>query len=120
MSTGALKAVSGWLLVVFLATVLSPHFPWESVAPDAHHAIVDVQESELHAASHVTSVPGQDHHDEHACAGHQFGHMPLHMLQVPLPPLSCTDDRHLPVFASAVPSGVPETPLRPPRIQAFA
>lgn len=115
MSAGALKTVSGWLLVVFLATVLSPHFPWESVAPDAHHSILDGDAGGLHAASHGDALPGQDHHDGHACAGHQFGHMPLHVFQATLPLPACAGEIRSPALASAVPSGVPETPLRPPR-----
>lgn len=115
MTERALKRVSGWLLVVFLATVLSPHFPWESVAPDAHHSILDGDAGELHAASHGDALPGQDHHDGHACAGHQFGHMPLHVFRSAPPPPACPGEVHAPALASAVPSGVSETPLRPPR-----
>jgi len=120
MSTETLKRASVWLLVVFLATVLSPHFPWESVASDAYHAMSDVHEGERHAAAHGDQLPGDDHHDGHACAGHQFGHLPFQVVPLTLPLLACVEEGHSPLLLSAVPSGVLETPLRPPRNPSFA
>jgi hypothetical protein len=120
MGTGTLKKVSVSLLVAFLATVLSPHFPWESVASDAHHALSDVHEGELHAAAHGDQLPGHDHHDEHACAGHQFGHLPFQVVPLTLPLLACVEEGYSPLLLTAVPSGVLEAPLRPPRTPSFA
>jgi hypothetical protein len=67
--------LSRLLLLILGLTVLSPHFGWEVMASDVHHdpdgaglVLVDAHEHEHN--------PPYDHHDEHACGGHMFSHMP--------------------------------------------
>ncbi|HEX9179854.1 MAG TPA: hypothetical protein VF859_05635 [Burkholderiales bacterium] len=109
------------LLAVFLATLLSPHFAWEAVASDAHHHWA---EDAAEAASHPEFPSGastaQDHHDGHVCAGHQFGHLPIHMSRSfqPVFQAEATGLASDAVVLAAL--GFFETPLRPPRNLSFA
>src|SRR5512134_131 len=83
------RTISAWVLVIFVATVVSPHFAWEAVASDAHHDDADgVGHAGADADAHPDGAPAQDHHDGHVCAGHQFGHLPIHFATVILPVLS--------------------------------
>jgi hypothetical protein len=110
------------LLAVFLATLLSPHFAWEAVASDAHHHWAEDAAAEAAPHPELSSGPAgaQDHHDGHVCAGHQFGHLPLHISRCVLPLLRAEGSGVAPDAVIPTAPGFFQTPLRPPRDVAFA
>lgn len=79
MATRLIHSVSRWLLVVLLATFLSPDFGWQTLASHGGLAHVDP----------VATVPDGDHdhdhghhhgdHDDgaHAEIGHLLSHLPV-------------------------------------------
>ena len=76
-------SISRLLLLVLGLTVLYPHFGWEAMAANVHHDLdgagLMLGESHDHGDSH----PLNDHHDEHACGGHMFNHMPAQLSSPP-------------------------------------
>lgn len=68
--------LSRWLLLIVSLTILSPHFAWEVMAADAHHDPATGALTMLDAHDHSNRNSGLDHHDEHACGGHMFSHLP--------------------------------------------
>lgn len=64
------------LLLIVTLTIASPHFAWEALASDAHHEHGKGGLVLLDAHDHETGFPGLDHHDDHTCSGHMFGHTP--------------------------------------------
>lgn len=109
------RLISRLLLLIVSLTVLSPHFAWEVMAADAHHA--------THGASLVLSEPHEhedghprlDHHDGHACGGHMFSHMPAQVSASLPPQLVPLRDTYDAAAATAYPSRHPDSVERPPR-----
>lgn len=103
------------LLLVVTLTIASPHFAWEAVASDAHHEHGKDGLVLFDAHDHETGFPGSDHHDDHTCTGHMFGHTPA---QVSSPCASFTAgtrelfDR---MSGTTYSSRDPDTFERPPR-----
>lgn len=64
------------LLLIVTLTIASPHFAWEALASDAHHEHGQDTLVLLDVYDHETGFPGLDHHDDHTCSGHMFGHTP--------------------------------------------
>lgn len=105
------------LLLIVTLTMASPHFAWEAVAQDAHHEIGGSSLVVLDAHDHEACVPGLDHHDDHTCSGHMFGHTPAQASSFYLSFAAGTKDSFVHVSESRKPSRNPDSPERPPRFR---
>ncbi|MBI1886983.1 MAG: hypothetical protein HYS19_01205 [Nitrosomonadales bacterium] len=105
------------LLLIVTLTMASPHFAWEAVAQDAHHEIGAGSLVVLDAHDHETCVPGLDHHDDHTCSGHMFGHTPAQVSSSYSPFTAEARDIFVSVSETSKPSHNPDSPERPPRFR---
>jgi ABC-type nickel/cobalt efflux system permease component RcnA len=110
-------SISRLLLLVLGLTVLSPHFGWEVMAANVHHDLdgagLVLGESHDHGDSH----PLNDHHDEHACGGHMFNHMPVQLSSPVTPSLLVVRDAFAQPSDCPCASRDPDLPERPPRLR---
>ncbi len=98
------------LLLVLLATFLSPATGWAMVAD--HHELEHAA-----AVSGLHSDPaeeGHDHGDAHMWFGHLLGHLPALFAAPSCVALAIAADGEIPELAAAVASFLPDPPLRPP------
>lgn len=111
------RLISRVLLLIVTLTIMSPHFAWEAMAPDAHH---DAETSNLvliDAHDHEASHPSFDHHDEHACSGHMFSHLPAQISGALAPFAVVAADVFTHLDETPVSSRVPDLLERPPRFR---
>ncbi len=109
------RHISRVLLLIVTLTIMSPHFAWEAMAPDAHHDAGNGNLVLVDAQDHEGDHPSFDHHDEHACSGHMFSHLPAQVSGA-LAPLAIAAAGTFAHFdETPVPSRVPALLERPPR-----
>ena len=107
--------ISRALLLIVTLTIMSPHFAWEAMAPDAHHDAGNSSLVLLDAQDHEAGHPSFDHHDEHACSGHMFSHLPAQISSALPPSVVAAAGTFTRFDAIPVPSRVPALLERPPR-----
>lgn len=115
MSWLSRKFVAALLLLTIALTVMSPHFAWEASAADAHHdetgamVLCNVDETSSCGSSST------DHHDNHACGGHMFSHLPAQASKSHIPSVAATADKFDSLAESGYLSRTPDSLERPPR-----
>lgn len=121
----ASRSIAHLLVAVLLATVLSPSFAWESTIGRSTHGHDDV-ELEGSGDAHNYAVPQGSHHSDedshhhHGCAGHLFGHLPMHLSEAfVFATLQRGGDRCIEP-AAALPLPFPDRLDRPPRVPVLA
>ncbi len=113
------RALSRWLLLIVTLTILSPHFAWEVMAADAHHDPVTGAVTMFDTHEHPNGNSGLDHHDEHACGGHMFSHLPVQASATATSLVGASSEALAVADAAPLPSHHPELPDRPPRRAAL-
>ena len=110
------------LLVVLLATFLSPNFAWQTVASHSAVAHADVGIVAEHVGHHhEVDVHHQDQDDAaHGQIGHLISHLPAVMSgSTPLPSLAAARIAY-PAREHSFAHADPEPPFKPPRDLLFA
>ena len=112
------RLISRWLLLVMLATVISPSFGWEAVPAMAEHEHAAMLEMDEHAGHEMSAAADQT--DTNCCAdplhqcclGHQLGHPQGSSFALFMPPSTAAIAMLLSErFLTRVPEGLE----RPPR-----
>jgi hypothetical protein len=121
----ASRSIARLLIAVLLATVLSPSFAWESTARASAHghdciapdATGDARDNAGPAGSHRGD---EDSHHHHGCAGHLFGHLPMHLSEAFAFAIFRSDRDRCIEPAAALPLPFPDRLDRPPHVPALA
>ncbi len=110
------KFVAALLLVTITLTVMSPHFAWEASAADTHHD-AETGALALYGAGEAPACCNVDidHHDDHACSGHMFSHLPVQASDTRIPPFIATADTFDSLAESGYLSRTPDSLDRPPK-----
>jgi hypothetical protein len=112
------RLISRWLLLVMLATVISPSFGWEMVpamAGQEHAAMLEIDEHAGHDMSAAADQAAADccaEPQHQCCLGHQLGHPQGSSFALFMPPSTATITM---VFSERFFTRVPEGLERPPR-----
>jgi hypothetical protein len=101
------------LLLVALATFLSPGFGWEMVASHEQLEHAAVSSSDLHEHdSH--DHDSHEHANPHSSIGHLLSHMPAALSEPTTTPVTFSGKSNLPEPRVIVPYSIFEPPFRPP------
>lgn len=117
MPSRVLRLVSRVVLLVMLATFLSPSLGWQMIA--SHDQLAHAAASHGAGADHDHDGRG-DHGDAHSSIGHVFTHMPMNVVAISfvVPPAGKNLAPLPPKFS------VPDTPcealFKPPRLTSFS
>lgn len=121
--TRLIDLASRLLLVVLLATFLSPGFGWQSVASHGElaHADMAVVAHGGHHHEHEHDAHHADHGDAaHSEIGHLLSHLPMLLSEIEAAPRPATASTDFPPRHSTVPLADLEPPYEPPRSPLFA
>lgn len=112
------KKIATLLLAVFLTTVLTPSFGWETAVAQSAHGHHDGGTDETFGAMDSPVVDahpgiGSDHH--HGCAGHMFGHLVAYVGDEATLRMPDLREAMPPVYLAESPVGFADRIDRPPR-----